>query len=103
MNSPSIQVQIVENGVSIPVKYLSNAYDFEFERINGNVIVRPKPKSDDVVHKPKDLQKSWLSDLIGIAETRDPTASSRVEEILMDEVNHRSGFTFKPPLDENTL
>lgn len=93
-------IQVLEDGVLIPLEYLSNARDFEFERINGHVMVRPKVDSNSIASEPA---KSWLSDLIGIAETRDPTASSRVEEILMDEVDRRSGFTFKPPLDENTL
>jgi len=112
MNSPSIQVQVVEDGISIPVKYLSNAYDFEFERINGNVIVRPKRENGGFENEETDVhilplddtedepEKSWIFDWAGSGHSKNPYASVQVEEILAEGMNRRSGWTLKPPLEE---
>jgi antitoxin component of MazEF toxin-antitoxin module len=92
----TLPVQVTEEGVLIPKEYLQQADEFEVVVQNGDILVRPKsqPKDD------RPVKKSWLHDLVGIAESKDPTASERVEEILMTEVTRRSGWTTKPSIDE---
>ncbi len=90
-------IQVTDEGVLIPLTYLQEATEFEWEVRNGHVLLRPKANG----RQTQQLEKSWLEDLVGIAETRDPTASSRVEEILEAEIDRRSGWTLKPPLDES--
>ena len=87
-------IQVLEDGVLIPVEYLSNARNFEFERINGHVMVRPKIEQD-VVETEKDVDYMLPSEssrfsFVGIAETRNPYASEEVEEVLKKELGHRS-------------
>jgi hypothetical protein len=90
-----LPIQVTERGVLIPLDYLQNAHQFEFEIENGHVLVRPKAEAE-----PAQETKSWLHGLVGIAETKDPTASGRVKEIIAAEIDARSGFTTKPAVDE---
>jgi hypothetical protein len=85
--------RVTDEGVLIPREYLQPGDEFEAVVQNGDVLVRPK-KSEPLpdVHK----RFPW----IGIGETKDPTASERVEEILEAEIDRRSGWTLKPSLDE---
>jgi hypothetical protein len=83
-------IQVTDRGVLIPLNYLQNAHQFEFEIENGHLLVRPKAEADAVQET-----QSWLHSLVGIAETKDPTASGRVKEIIAAEIDGRSGFTHK--------
>ena len=87
-----LPIQVTERGVLIPLDYLQNAHQFEFEIENGHLLVRPKAEAESAQES-----KSWLYDLVGIVETKDPTASSRVKEIIAAEIDSRSGFTTKTP------
>ncbi len=91
-------IQVLENAVLIPIEYLSNATDFEFERVNGHVIVRPKQNDDTKTEKSllSDEEKEYLLpsessrfSFVGIAETRNPYASEEVENILKKELGRR--------------
>lgn len=85
-------IQIMEQGVLIPLEYLHNAHEFEFELVNGHVLVRAKQS---------DKQKQgWPYEWIGIARSSNPNASMEVEEILMAEVDRRAGFTLDPYPEE---
>ncbi len=109
-------IQVMDEGVLIPHHYLHHAREFEIEFIDGYVLLRPKLPQNH-------MAKNWLSDLaeiaenrnlatpeqadesldelrkrypwIGMAESGDPEASARVEEILMAEIDRRSGWTHK--------
>lgn len=89
-------IQITDEGILIPHHYLHDARDLVIEFIDGYILLRPKPT-------PTGTTKNWLSDLVGIAETRDVTASEKVEEILADEIDRRAGWTFDPYQDEGTV
>ena len=148
-----LPIQVVDGGVLIPLEYLQNAREFEVERREGYVVVRPKTngsnghthavpteidQEDDALtqrlrekypwvgmaknmdprtsidaeeilsaetstpQEPNQAAPSpklnWLQEISGMAETSDPTASGRVKEILMAEIDRRSGWTEKPPL-----
>jgi hypothetical protein len=93
-----LPIQVTEEGVLIPLDYLHNAREFEFELQNDTVLVRPRSKPGESERQ----KKSWLHELVGIAESKDPTASERVEEIIEAEIDRRSGFTQKPSVDENS-
>ncbi len=84
-------IQVLENAVLIPIEYLSNATDFEFERVNGHVIVRPKQAQTVTSDKKNELLPSESSrfSFVGIAETRNPYASEEVENILKEELGRR--------------
>ena len=97
-------IQVLENAVLIPVEYLANATDFEFERVNGHVIVRPKQNGDAKTSQaqalPSDEEKAYLLpsessrfSFVGIAETRNPYASEEAENILKEELGRRSEDT----------
>jgi hypothetical protein len=89
----TLPVQVTEEGVLIPKEYLQQADEFEVVIQNGDILVRPKqsePLPDVYKRFP------W----IGIGISNDPTASERVEEILEAEIDRRSGWTLKPPLDD---
>jgi hypothetical protein len=92
----NLPVEVTDEGVRIPIEYLAQADEFEAKKQNGYIVVRPK--SEPPNESPE--KKSWLHDLIGIAESKDPTASERAEEILMAEVTRRSGWTTKPSIDD---
>lgn len=104
-----LPIQVVDGGVLIPLEYLQNAREFEVEMQDEYVIVRPKTNGSnghphaaplEKIDPPIPSQKpNWLQEISGIFETADPTASSRVKEILMDEIDSRSGWTTKPPLE----
>lgn len=85
-------IQVLDNAVLIPIEYLSNATDFEFERINGHVIVRPKQVQTSTLDKENELLPSESSrfSFVGIAETRNPYASEEVENILNEELGRHS-------------
>ena len=83
-------IQITEQAILIPQQYL-DAKEFVTELVDGYIVVRPKPTTK---------KKSWLQNVAGIAETIDPMASSRVKEILSEEIDNRSGWTDKPTLGE---
>ena len=82
-------IQVTEEGVLIPRHYLPDATEFELLVAGDYVFVRPKSNGSPV----ENVQKGWPYDWIGIAETRDPTASSHVEEILRSEIDRRAGWT----------
>ncbi|MEI2611554.1 MAG: hypothetical protein V9G20_23210 [Candidatus Promineifilaceae bacterium] len=88
-----LPIQVVNGGVLIPLQYLQNADQFEFELTNGHVLVKPKTVEKPLaeVHK----RFPW----IGMAESQNPTASQDVEEILMAEIDRRSGWTHKPDVE----
>jgi hypothetical protein len=54
------------------------------------VLVRPKLSEEPLLEVQKRFP--W----IGIAKTKDPTASARVEEILAEEIDRRAGWTLDP-------
>ena len=96
-------IQVLENAVLIPVEYLSNATEFEFERVNGHVLVRPKQNGDAKTRQSQtqaslsDEESDYLLpsessrfSFVGIAETRNPYASEEVENILNEELGRRS-------------
>lgn len=91
----TVNVQMTDEGVMIPLEYLKNADDFEFEVRNGYVLVRPK-RDDEAEQK-----QGWPYEWIGIGKSKNPNASVEVEEILMAEIDRRSGWTHKPPLEES--
>jgi hypothetical protein len=76
-----LPIQVTQDGVLIPRQYFpQGTAEYELELINGYVLVKPKltpvePLTDVYERFP------W----IGIAETNDPTASARVDEILAAE------------------
>lgn len=110
-------IQITDEGILIPHHYSHHAREFEIEFVDGYVLLRPKLSQNYTA-------KNWLSDPAGIAEnpnlatpeqadeapgevqerypwigiaaSGDPNASERVEEILMAEIDRRSGWTLKP-------
>ncbi len=87
-------IQVLENAVLIPIEYLANATDFEFERVNGHVIVRPKQSGRVEINQTESIsndEKEYLLpsessrfSFVGIAETRNPYASEEVETILKE-------------------
>lgn len=110
-------IQVMNEGVLIPTEYLGNAREFEFELRGENVLVRPKIKknghangaSADISNHSDDIE--LLSDeemaelkakypWIGLAKGLPPDLSERVEEILLAEVDPRSGYTTKEPLTD---
>jgi hypothetical protein len=88
-------IQVTDEGVLIPLQYLPGSGEYELVLSESYVLIRAKPSAQPA-------QKSWLSDLVGIAETNDPTASTRVEEILADEIDRRAGWTLDPYTDSDT-
>ncbi len=78
-------IQVTDTGVLIPRSYLQDASEFEFEVIDGYVLVRLKTNG-----RNGEREKTWLEGIIGIAETRNPNASVEVEEILERELGVRS-------------
>ncbi|GJM42237.1 MAG: hypothetical protein DHS20C20_25190 [Ardenticatenaceae bacterium] len=89
-------IQITNEGVLIPLDYLRNAQDFEFEIRNGNVLVKPKESKEPL----PDVKKRFP--WVGMYTSKNPTASEDVEDILAAEVDRRSGFTLKPPLEDES-
>lgn len=81
-------IQVVDESVLIPRHYLPNAESFEFVLTQDYIIIRPKKLDVDSEPPP-----SPLHSLIGVAETKDPTASARVKEILSEEADTRAGWT----------
>ncbi len=84
-------IQVMEQGVLIPLEYLHNAHEFEFELIDGYLLVRPKLPQPTLLPS----ESSFFS-FVGIARSRNPNASAEVEDILMAEVDRRAGFTLDP-------
>lgn len=126
-----LPIQVIPEGVLIPLHYLNDAHEFELEVVDNHLLVRPKAngrpeaaQNEPVLEQDEaallacypwigsahsgqptasaepNAVKNWLSDLIGIAESKDPTASVRAEEILMAEIDRRDGWTLRPYLDE---
>lgn len=103
-------IQIMPEGVLIPLYYLQNAHEFELEVVDGHLLVRPKTNGQPV-------ETSWLTDptamvgheqplvstdelssrypWIGIVQTGNRNASVEVEEILAEEIDIRAGWTTK--------
>lgn len=98
----SVLVRLTEEGIEIPREYLADADSYELLILDDRVVVRPMEATGQNGHSSvakdeagidpnpeTDLEMSgktgWPYDWIGIAETKDPTASSRVEEILAEE------------------
>ncbi|GAB4162781.1 MAG: hypothetical protein Fur0021_37340 [Candidatus Promineifilaceae bacterium] len=73
-------VQIMEQGVLIPLEYLHNAREFEFELVNGHVLVWAKQEEPTLLPG-----ESSRFSFVGIALSRNPNASIEVEEILQRE------------------
>lgn len=79
-------IQILNNEILIPREYVPQADALEFVLLDDYLVIRPKSAN---VQAGEDL--SPLHSLIGIASTKDPTASARVKEILTEE-----GFASSP-------
>jgi len=88
-------IQVTKEGVLIPREYLSGASEFELELTNDHLLIRPKVNGQPSVKEEKP-RYSW----IGIGHSGNPNASVEVEEILAKEIDRRSGWTLKPPLEE---
>ncbi|MCP5098039.1 MAG: hypothetical protein GY943_21025 [Chloroflexi bacterium] len=91
----TIPIQVTGDGVLIPREYfLHDANEYEVELTDSYILIKPKVSEAPLpdVHK----RYPW----IGIGHSSDPTASQRVEEILADEIDRRSGWTQKSGLDE---
>lgn len=87
-------IQITAEAIMIPRHYM-DAEALSVEIVDAYIVIRPKPNSTSQIKR-----KSWLQNVVGITETNDPTASGRVGEILIAEIDNRSGWTTKPPLRE---
>lgn len=87
-----IPIQVTEEGVVIPKTYLRGADDVEVIWSEDYILVRPKAH---LTRRPNKSGKHRYS-FIGIAQTRNPTASTDAEEILAREVNPRSGWSHNP-------
>lgn len=74
-------IQIMEQGVLIPLEYLHNAHEFEFELVNGHVLVRAKQEEPALLPS-----ESSRFSFVGIAHSRNPNASIEVEDILQREL-----------------
>ena len=86
-------IQVTKEGILIPRRYfLQDAGEFEVELVDGYVLVRPKISEEPL----PDVKERFP--WIGIAETSDPTASQRVEEILAEEIDRRAGWTHDPDM-----
>lgn len=79
-----LPIQVTEEAVLIPHHYLHGADEFEVEVVDGYVVLRPKVNAEQPQRK-----ENWLAGIAGIAVTKDPTASERVEEILAEEMGKR--------------
>lgn len=79
-------IQVNDTGVLIPRSYLQDASEFEFEVIDGYVLVRPKANGGLTLRPSTSSRFSF----VGIAETRNPNASVEVEEILERELGVRN-------------
>ena len=80
-----LPIQVTEEGVLIPRQYFpQGTAQYELELVNGYVLVKPKSSDEPLADVYERFP--W----IGIAETSDPTASERVEEILSAEFGHLS-------------
>ena len=101
-------IQVLDEGVLIPTKYLDDAVDFEFEMRNGAVLVRPKvngsnghakiyPDAEPELRSEDEIDPEEYAALkrrypwIGAAKGLDPDLSVRAEEILAAEIDPRSG------------
>lgn len=84
-----LPIQVVNDGVLIPLQYLQNADQFEFELTGGYVLVKPKSVERPLAEAHNRFP--W----IGMAESQNPIASQDVEEILMAEIDRRGGWTHK--------
>jgi hypothetical protein len=83
-------IQVTDEGVLIPRQYLSDSDEFELVLSDAFLLVRPKLSEEPLPEVQKRFP--W----IGMAETKDPTASVRVEEILAEEIDRRAGWTLDP-------
>lgn len=87
-----IPIQVTAEGVVIPKTYLQGASDVEVIWSEEYILVRPKTHPVQKTDKSGKHRYSF----IGIAQTRNPTASTDAEEILAREVSPRSGWSHTP-------
>ncbi len=97
-------IQVLKDGVLIPLEYLPDADEFEIEQVNGYVMVRSKPGGKKKSEKPEtdtvaadsknDLPPPRFS-WIGSMRFDNPNLSVEVEDILEAEIDRRSGWTIK--------
>jgi hypothetical protein len=87
-----IPIQVTEEGVVIPKTYLQGASDVEVIWSEDYILVKPKIRPAQRSGKSGKHRYSF----IGIAQTRNPTASTDAEEILAREVDRRSGWSHNP-------
>lgn len=92
----TILINVTEEGLLIPRDYLPDAQEFELELKDDHIVIRSKGNGNQGDVKPE----GWPYEWIGIAETKDPTASQRVEEILAEEIDRRAGWTLDPYPEE---
>ncbi|MCB8942679.1 MAG: hypothetical protein H6658_02770 [Ardenticatenaceae bacterium] len=83
-------IQVTDKGIWIPRQYLSDSDEFELVLSDTFLLVRPKLSEEPLPEVQERFP--W----IGIAETKDPTASERFEEILAEEIDRRAGWTLDP-------
>ena len=104
-----LPIQIIDNKVVIPLQYFDFSKDLEITFENDFAVIGAKEVNDHTAQvngHTSDDEKMDMVKLkerfpwIGMAESRDPTASSRVKEILMAEVDLHSGWTTKPSLED---
>ena len=79
-----LPIQVTDEGVLIPLEYLQNAREFEFELQDSCVLIRPKHPTEPLpdIHK----RYPW----IGMAHSKNPNASAEVEEILRRELGKKA-------------
>ncbi len=102
-----IPIQVIDNRVIIPLHYFNDAEELELIIENGYVTVRPKEQTNGEMpatsEQDKQTQGNWLANVVGIIKDGDPNDSSRVEEILYEEIDRHSGWTIKEKLSDEDL
>lgn len=112
-------IEITDQQIVIPQRYMDT--EFSVELIGDKFVFRPKTngKNGHAEVNSHAVQAEQYSDAeklsyeeklakvrerfpwAGTWDTGEPNLSMRVEEILAAEIDPRSGWTTKPPLEEN--
>lgn len=82
-----LPIRVTEEGVLIPLEYLQNAREFDFELRNGSVLIRPKQEDEHALLPSKSTRFSF----VGIGVSKNPEASANVENILREELGSYQG------------
>jgi hypothetical protein len=85
-----IPIQVTQEGVLIPLEYLSDARDFDLELSDQYLLVRPRLPGARVA-EADGPRYSW----IGAGRSGNPHASAEVETVLDREIDRRSGWALK--------